>query len=92
MCSAPNLAIYQMLKTPCWIIYTELRLHYTVSKPILGSVWPSDRKSTTVFNADMGRIALENNALNKNYLPKLCIELALPLLDFEKVMHRISII
>ena len=29
----------------------------------------------------------ESNALNKHYLPKMCIELALALLDFEKVMH-----
>ena len=36
---------------------------------------------------DMGRITLENNALNWHYLQKMCIELALPLLDFEKVMH-----
>ena len=27
------------------------------------------------------------NALNYHYLPKMCIELALPLLDFVKVMH-----
>ena len=36
---------------------------------------------------DMGRINLKSNALNQHYLPKLCIELALPLLNFEKVMH-----
>ena len=36
---------------------------------------------------DMGRFTLKSNALNKHYLPKTCIELALPLLDFEKVMH-----
>ena len=35
--------------------------------------------------ADMGRITLKSNALNKHYLPKISIEL--PLLDFEKVMH-----
>ena len=34
----------------------------------------------------MGRITLESNALN-DYLPKMCFELALPLLDFGKVMH-----
>ena len=37
--------------------------------------------------SDMGRITLESNALNYHYLPKMCIELPLPLLDFEKVMH-----
>ena len=36
---------------------------------------------------DMGRITLKSNALNYHYLSKMCIELALPLLDFEKVMH-----
>ena len=41
---------------------------------------------------DMGRITLESNALNYHYLPKMCIELPLPLLDFVKVMHWISII
>ena len=41
---------------------------------------------------DMGEITLESNALNLHYLPKMCIELALPLLDFEKVKHGISII
>ena len=42
----------------------------------------------------MGRITLESNVLNWHYLPKVCIELALPLLDFgielalfKKVMH-----
>ena len=40
-----------------------------------------------VFTADMGRITLKSNALNWHYLPKISIELALPLLDFEKVMH-----
>ena len=36
----------------------------------------------------MGRITLESNALNNYYyLPEMCIELALPLLDFEKVIH-----
>ena len=33
---------------------------------------------------DMGRITLESNALNKHYLPKMCIELALPSLDLKK--------
>ena len=32
-------------------------------------------------------ITLESYALNQHYLPKMCIELALPLLDFEKVMY-----
>ena len=32
-------------------------------------------------------ITLESNALNKHYLPKMCIKLALALLDFEKVMN-----
>ena len=41
----------------------------------------------TFGSADMGRITLESNALNYHYLPKMCIELPLPLLDFEKVMH-----
>ena len=35
----------------------------------------------------MGRITLESNAFNYHYLPKMCIELPLPLLDFVKVMH-----
>ena len=39
------------------------------------------------FVPDMGRITLESNALNLHYLSKMCIELALALLDFEKVMH-----
>ena len=33
---------------------------------------------------DIGRVTLKSNALNNNYLPKWCIELAFPLLDFEK--------
>ena len=39
------------------------------------------------FLPDMGRITLESNALNYHYLPKMCIELPLPLLNFVKVMH-----
>ena len=34
----------------------------------------------------MGRITLKSNALNKHYSPKMSIELALALHDFEKVM------
>ena len=37
--------------------------------------------------SDMGRITLESNELDYHYLPKVCIEFALPLLDFVKVMH-----
>ena len=37
--------------------------------------------------SDMGQITLENNALDYRYLPKMCIELAQPLLDFVKVIH-----
>ena len=37
--------------------------------------------------SEMGQITYESNALNEHYLPKMCIELTLPLLDFEKVMH-----
>ena len=39
------------------------------------------------FEPDMGRITLESNALKYHYLPKMCIELPLPLHDFVKVMH-----
>ena len=35
----------------------------------------------------MGQITLEYNALNKHYLPKMCIELPLPVLDFEKIFY-----
>ena len=31
--------------------------------------------------------SLESNALNYHYLPKMCIEYTVPLLDFEKVMR-----
>ena len=40
-----------------------------------------------VPHTDMGRITSKSNALNYHYLPKMSIELALPLLDFEKIMH-----
>ena len=39
------------------------------------------------WESDMGRITLKSNALNKHYLTKMSIELALPLLDFEKVIN-----
>ena len=35
----------------------------------------------------MGRITLENNAMNYHNLQKMCTELALPLLESVKVMH-----
>ena len=51
------------------------------------TTWKKFRDLLPVLTSDMGRITLESNALNYHYLPKMSTELALPLLDFEKVMH-----
>ena len=45
------------------------------------------QEKTGQHTTDMGRITLERSALNEHYLPKVFIELALPLLDFEKEVH-----
>ena len=75
----------KILTKNVFINITNLQIVYDLAKKI--SNVNVNKTFASIFVSDMGRITLKSNALHLYYLPKMSIELALPLLEIEKVLH-----